>query len=79
MQQVTTTFQITSGGQVYEVAYVVCEPCLLAEVSVLIASQERERAYGAGKGAFTLSVAPVANPDAAATPANGALHREGPH
>ena len=74
MQETTTRFQLTHEGQVYDVSYTVCEACLGMEISALLATGERERQYGAGKGAFTLSV----QHSASATPANGAVHEAVP-
>ena len=71
MQETTTTsFKLTHEGQVYDVSYTVCADCLGMEISALLARGETERQYGAGKGAFTLSV----QHSASATPSNGAVH-----
>lgn len=68
MPETVTSFQVQHEGRLYDVRYTVCQPCLIAEVSALVAAGQTERRYGAGEGAFTLSVAPAAS---AAPTANG--------
>jgi hypothetical protein len=73
----TTRFQMMHEGQVYDVAYTICEPCLRAEVAALLATGSVERTYGTGSGAFTLSATPIAASGSQAVPTNGVAHVEG--
>lgn len=74
MHETTTTWQLTHEGRVYLVAYTVCDDCLGREIAALLAQGQSERAYGAGKGAFTLSVQAAA-PE---TPTTGTGHEASP-